>query len=82
MPFHHKQDAIFGSLVRTSENSVMAKFAEFPFPDVGRIMGRYAKIHHGFIAVRHAIRTQGLHRRMSARWRDVNGRWLNRTVCV
>jgi hypothetical protein len=44
-------------------------------------MGRYAKIHHGFIAVRHAIRTQGLDRRMSARWRDVNGRWPN-SLCI
>ena len=56
-----------GLLISSSENAQKAKFAEFPFPDVGRIMGRYAKIHHGFIAVRHAIRTQDLHRRMSAR---------------
>jgi hypothetical protein len=31
IPFHHKHDAIFRSLVGTSENTVNTKFAEFPF---------------------------------------------------
>jgi hypothetical protein len=33
--FHHKNDAIYRSPGRTSENSVNAKFADFPFYEVG-----------------------------------------------